>query len=97
MATGEFSLKARNGKLVRVKAVTEKAIESVQITGDFFLHPEESITAVESALSGIPADETESFFEEKISSALSDSNAVLHGISASDIALALKGAIANAR
>ncbi|MFA4907258.1 MAG: hypothetical protein WC602_03235 [archaeon] len=97
MATGEFSLKAKNGKLVRVKAVIGRTVESVQITGDFFLHPEESIIAIESALSGQPLNETESFFEEKVSSVLSDSNAILHGISAHDIALALKGAIANAR
>ena len=45
--------KGRGGKLVRVKIVEDSGIiHQAQITGDFFLLPEESLTRLEQALTG---------------------------------------------
>jgi hypothetical protein len=49
--TGDY--KALGGKLVRVKIVESSGIiRRTQITGDFFLLPEESLTRLEQALRG---------------------------------------------
>jgi len=48
---GKCSYKVPNGKLIRVKVEFEnELIIKVQITGDFFIHPEESIDDLELAL-----------------------------------------------
>jgi lipoate---protein ligase len=44
--------KVPGGKLLRIKVDYDNVINSVKITGDFFLHPEESITEIENALVG---------------------------------------------
>lgn len=49
---GSAKLKVPGGKLVSVKVTYSDRIESVQILGDFFMHPEESLGSIESALKG---------------------------------------------
>lgn len=47
--------KAPNGKLIKIFLeynASSHAIESIQITGDFFAYPEESITQLEKKLKG---------------------------------------------
>lgn len=53
-ATG--SVKVPDGKLVRVTATYDDTIESVRITGDFFLEPPEALEDLEAAIVGLPAD-----------------------------------------
>lgn len=53
---GTGSVKVPNGKLVRVEATYDESIESVQITGDFFLEPPEALSDLEEAVEGLPAD-----------------------------------------
>ena len=54
--------KAGGGKLLRVRmTVTEDNppfIQTLRITGDFFMHPEEAIEDLEQLLTGAPLDET---------------------------------------
>jgi lipoate-protein ligase A len=51
------SIKVPNGKLLTVSYdVQNNKIRSVQITGDFFMYPEEGIYAVERILQGISMD-----------------------------------------
>lgn len=50
---GEGSCKVPGGKLVRVRVEYGRTIEEVTITGDFFLHPEEGIGALEESLRGM--------------------------------------------
>jgi len=46
-------LKARGGKLIRCTlTVKNNIIQTIQITGDFFLHPEEKILDLEKLLTG---------------------------------------------
>ena len=48
--------KVSGGKLLVVKVNFEEKIENVEITGDFFAHPEESITEIEKKLSVFKLD-----------------------------------------
>ena len=55
MGTAEF--KVPGGKLIRVtiECVHDK-IQNIKITGDFFLHPEETIQQIENSLVGRKCD-----------------------------------------
>lgn len=54
--------KAIGGKLLRVRmTVTEDnppVIQTIRITGDFFMHPEEAIEDLEQLLTGVSLDKT---------------------------------------
>lgn len=53
MKKGEY--KIPGGKLVRIEIETKgHEIESIKITGDFFLHPESTIEQIELQLVGTP-------------------------------------------
>jgi lipoate-protein ligase A len=68
--------KAIGGKLLRVRmTVTADAppvIQTIRITGDFFMHPEEAIEDLEQRLNGAPLDEAalrarvQAFFDEDV-------------------------------
>jgi len=53
---GKAEMKVPGGKLLRVHSTLEEGkITRILITGDFFLHPEESLEEMERQLTGIPA------------------------------------------
>jgi lipoate-protein ligase A len=57
---GKYELKVEGGKMLRAEcSVDNNRIKSVKISGDFFLHPEESITTLEESLIDIKADRNE--------------------------------------
>lgn len=75
--------KVPGGKLIKVKLkVSSEKIEQVRILGDFFLHPEETILAIEDSLLG--SIEDEKALTETIERSLSESEATLIGATASD-------------
>ncbi len=45
--------KVHGGKLLCVKIEYEKSIDKIQILGDFFVYPEESLWAIEDGLIGV--------------------------------------------
>jgi len=50
--------KVPGGKLIRIDLETEQGIiKDIRITGDFFIHPEESILTIENSLKGIHISE----------------------------------------
>ena len=54
---GRFEFKVPGGKLIVAETKVERGrLARVKITGDFFMHPEESIEELEGALAGLPAD-----------------------------------------
>ncbi|MFC1750265.1 lipoate protein ligase C-terminal domain-containing protein, partial [Pseudomonadota bacterium] len=69
--------KVVGGKLVKVRIDAEQggSINAVQITGDFFLHPEDALTDVEKNLIGLPANAAGPQISEKIQEALGTKNA----------------------
>ena len=85
--------KVSGGKLVCIEVTTDEGkVSSVKITGDFFLHPEDRITAIERSLVGIGMAQEESTIAEKISDALGD--AQLIGATPEDLARIFKRAVA---
>ena len=79
----EANYKVPGGKLVKVKLhASSGKIDEVLIMGDFFLHPEETILAIEESLSGCPKDEKS--IQKKIEQTLINSSATLIGATASD-------------
>lgn len=86
-ATG--SVKVPDGKLVRVTATYGETIESVTITGDFFLEPPEARADLEAAIEGHERDVT----EEELTAAISEVEADLIGFSPADLAAATLEAV----
>lgn len=79
------SYKIPDGKLVKVKLwVDSGKIEQITILGDFFLHPEETIQAIENSLTGAELNATS--IENLISRVMSESDATLIGATPKDLA-----------
>ena len=79
----EANYKVPGGKLIKVKlSVSSEKIDQVRILGDFFLHPEETILAIEESL--IHSSKNENSIELTIERILSESDATLIGATASD-------------
>jgi lipoate---protein ligase len=84
--------KISGGKMLAVEAeVSGQAITRVKITGDFFLHPEDALLALEKSLTGINAGTGEDEMESIAAKSLEGANLI--GASAKDIARILKKAV----
>jgi len=79
----EAIYKVPGGKLIKVKlSVSSDEIAQIQIMGDFFLHPEETILAIEESL--IHSKKDEDAIEKTIERILDESDATLIGATATD-------------
>ncbi len=77
--------KVTGGKLIKVDLATESGrIRRIKITGDFFLHPEDTIDRIEEALTNQKIDE--SSLSCLIAEVLDRNQATLLGASAEDFA-----------
>ena len=85
------SKKVEGGKLVRAEVESVKIIKSVKITGDFFLHPENTLDLIEQNLLGTPLEPE--LIESKIKQTLQENNATLYGVTAKDLADVITEAI----
>lgn len=90
---GFASEKIKGGKLVRVKVEYGERIDNVRITGDFFMHPEETLFEIEEALKGADSKESEFALVERISGIAAKHDAQLIGVAPEDIARVLRMAI----
>ncbi|MBN2517956.1 MAG: biotin--protein ligase [Candidatus Altiarchaeota archaeon] len=82
----ELDYKVPQGKLIRLRAQMEgNRIKEIEITGDFFLHPEERIFELEKALVGLELDERA--LRPAVAKALADTKMV--GVSVDDIVVSL--------
>lgn len=88
--------KVPGGKLLRVKLHGETNIDSLQISGDFFLHPEEALAKIEQSVLGLPLNSEAQILSQKIQEALGMENAVFIGITADDIGQTIKEAVQSA-
>lgn len=89
MPLGEAAKKVPGGKLVRVKIDFEgELLKSVQITGDFFMHPEEGLEILEKSLQEIRFDE----IEKKVDEVLNAHDLMLVGVSAADLSEVINSA-----
>jgi len=84
----QFEEKIAGGKLVCIEvwSTDSSTADRVRISGDFFLHPEDSIEDIEDSLIGLPLDSNEGAIEARIAKSLQKRDASLIGVSAKDIA-----------
>ena len=88
------SEKVVGGKLVSIEVSAEdNVVSGVKITGDFFLHPEESISDLESSLVGvkIPFDWIDT--EKKLLTAITDKRLELVGVKSGSIISVMQKAV----
>lgn len=90
---GEATEKVPGGKLLRIKADYGERIERVQLTGDFFLYPEEEIASIEQALAGLPTDEDKKRIIALLDDTIAKKSIQLIGITPEAIAQTLRKAI----
>lgn len=83
---GVSTEKIAGGKLLRVKVDFNGKINKVQITGDFFAHPEDVIEKIENSLNGMSLDTNETEIQKKVGKVLEESKADIVGIDAIAIA-----------
>ena len=82
---GKAIYKVKGGKMIKIQlALENKKIKDLRITGDFFLHPEETIEDVEKALRGCSLSKEE--IVRIIKETLTSKGAVLLGASPEDLA-----------
>ncbi|MDE1828028.1 MAG: biotin--protein ligase [Candidatus Micrarchaeota archaeon] len=78
--------KVSGGKLVTVKVSYSEKIERIQILGDFFLHPESSLSLIEQALIGISASSTSEEIAQKIFDVVKSNSIEMIGVTPESIA-----------
>lgn len=83
--------KVQGGKMLKIKLILDgEIIKSVTILGDFFLHPESTIEAIEESLTDLRIDVEQ--IAENIQCTLDYYKAVLIGAKPLDIAKAIEKA-----
>lgn len=85
--------KVLNGKLLRIKVKFDSKIKKVDITGDFFAHPENSIEKIEAQLTGLEINFDYKKTLECLSDFISRNEYELIGVDAEAIIRVLKKAI----
>ncbi len=87
---GNSVYKAPNGKLLKIDLdfdPKEKLVEAVRVTGDFFIHPEDSIRMVENRLMGLPLDSK--FIIHSVTGFLAENEIQVFGFTPADLAHAI--------
>ncbi len=88
------SEKIGGGKLLQVEVETHDGIaQSVRITGDFFLHPEDAVCDLENALVGACWGDTDDFLTTKLEEIVLSKNAQLVGFACTDLVRLFKKAV----
>ncbi|HDP80546.1 MAG TPA: biotin--protein ligase [Spirochaetes bacterium] len=88
MALKSFEIKRENEKLLRVAVdVVDGALRSLELSGDFFIHPEEGVETLQARLIGLPPDEK--VLAPVIKRCLAENAIELVGLSAATIAAAI--------
>jgi lipoate-protein ligase A len=90
---GGSRYKVPQGKLLEMRIDYDSKIRKVEMLGDFFLYPEESITEIEKAIVGIGVDESEEKIAERIRRLESSEGIEMIGITPEAIARAVKMAV----
>jgi lipoate-protein ligase A len=81
------------GKLLRLDVTFDEHIEHLKITGDFFLHPEDTLEKIVSELTNIALPFIKEDLIMKVQILLKENGAELIGITAEDIINLLEEAV----
>ena len=93
---GRAVQKVEAGKLLKISVEFDDVIDDVKITGDFFLHPEESIKDLEKNLFGLKSNADESSIISILNDVIEEKNIQLIGITSEAIAKTIRKAMQNA-
>lgn len=92
MRHGEY--KIPEGKLLVVDLrVVEGRLRDVQLSGDFFLEPPETLDAINAALDGLPHDASAEQLERTAQAAMG-ADVMMYGITTAGIAVVIQRALA---
>jgi len=88
---GEY--KIPGGKLVVVDLrVVDDCLSQVQLSGDFFLEPPETLDAINAALEGLPAASSVEALEQAVTAALAP-QVMMYGLTPAGIAVVVQRAL----
>ena len=83
------SITRKFGKLLRIDVTYDDHIENIKITGDFFIHPEDTLEQIVSELKGLPLPFQPDSVTRKISYVIQNNEAEMIGITINDIVTTL--------
>ncbi len=90
---GQATRKVEGGKLVTVEVFYNNTIEKVNVTGDFFIHPEEGLEDVEQALVGVDIGSSVDSMTDLIEQVVRVKQIVMIGVNPKVIAAVVKEAL----
>ena len=76
-----------------MEIVFDQTINRIEITGDFFIHPEEKLQDIEQALVGINIDENEAMITDLIRQTVVSKKIEMIGVTPEGISAAVKEAL----
>ena len=79
------SVTRKFGKMIRMDVTFSDQILNLKITGDFFLHPEETLDLIVLELTGVSVPVQKELLTKKINQILNNQEADLIGVTAEDI------------
>ncbi|HEY9205224.1 MAG TPA: hypothetical protein VIO58_04825 [Candidatus Methanoperedens sp.] len=85
--------KVKEGKLVKAEIEYDEGIRKVKITGDFFLHPEDTLEKIEQSMIGLKKDACMETIVHNIRRIAEAHDAVMIGIGPESLALVIKEAL----
>jgi lipoate-protein ligase A len=94
MTTAALTRKIPGGKLLRLEVSFSERIESVKLTGDFFLHPEDTLDLLTAALQAAPLPLDPPALTAQLTRLLAENQAELIGASPADLVSILQEALA---
>lgn len=78
--------KVPGGKMVEIRIEFNGEIENIEILGDFFIHPEESIQKIEESLFGLDIKEDEESITKIIENVVASNKIEMVGVTPEGIA-----------
>ncbi len=85
--------KVKEGKLVKAEIEYDEGVTKVKITGDFFLHPEETLEKIEQSMIGLKKDASVESIIHNIRRIAEADDTVMIGIGPESLALVIKEAL----
>lgn len=85
--------KVKEGKVVKVQIEYDEVIETIRITGDFFLHPEDILDKIEKGIIGLERTVSEERIISNINITIAGEDIQMIGISPESIAGLVKEAL----
>ena len=86
------SRKVKEGKLVKVEVECDGFIKKIKITGDFFLHPEDTLDKIEKSILGLGKDAGTEEIASRIHEIVEANDARMIGVSPESLAQVIREA-----